>query len=61
VELLDELGPDLGDLHGITDVKRWRRIIPILVSLVRFWGEPDKPFDPNVIHEVVRASLFHGP
>ncbi|MBE8519271.1 hypothetical protein ILP97_17430 [Amycolatopsis sp. H6(2020)] len=61
VELLDELGPHLGDFHGFTDVQSWRRIIPILVSLVRFWGEPDEPVDPDTICEAIQASFFHGP
>lgn len=61
MELLDELGPGLGDLYGVTDARTWRRIMPILVSLLRFWDEPDGPVDPDAVHEAINASFFHSP
>jgi hypothetical protein len=36
-ELLDELGPDL----HTTEPSRWRRVIPLIRSRIRFWGEDD--------------------
>ncbi|AJT63893.1 hypothetical protein T261_2208 [Streptomyces lydicus] len=57
-ELLGALGPDI----RTRDVKRWRHIIPIVGSLVRFWGEGgDGPIDLDAISWSICESYLEGP
>jgi hypothetical protein len=45
-QLLDALGPPsyAYELHVCTDVRKWRRIIPLIGSVVRFWGEEERTY-----------------